>query len=77
MLTAATLLWASSFILTKAGMQGAPPLTFAALRFSIASVALLPILLSTGSVYTLRSSSNLERLKSVALGICGVTLFTV
>lgn len=77
MLTAVTLVWASSFILIKVGLQGVPPLTFAVLRFVIASMALLPILPLTGGIDTLRSSSGFDRLKFVVLGLCGVTFFNV
>lgn len=77
MLTAVTLFWASSFILIKVGLQGVSPLTFAVLRFVIASMALLPILPLTGGMDALRSSSNLDRLKFVVLGLCGVTFFNV
>jgi len=39
-----TLLWSSSFIVIKFGLEEIPPLTFAALRYSLGSVILLAII---------------------------------
>jgi drug/metabolite transporter (DMT)-like permease len=41
-----TVLWSSSFIIVKVGLEGIPPLTFAGLRYSIASVILVVLILA-------------------------------
>jgi len=41
-----TVLWSSSFIIIKFGLQDIPPMTFAGLRYSIASVILLALILA-------------------------------
>lgn len=41
-----TVLWSSSFIIIKFGLNEIPPLTFAALRYSIGSVILLALIFS-------------------------------
>ncbi|OLS31010.1 MAG: hypothetical protein ThorAB25_05970 [Candidatus Thorarchaeota archaeon AB_25] len=41
-----TVLWSSSFVVIKFGLEDIPPLTFAGLRYSIASVILLTLILA-------------------------------
>ncbi|MHA2153666.1 MAG: DMT family transporter [Candidatus Thorarchaeota archaeon] len=41
-----TTLWSSSFIIVKFGLAEIPPITFAGLRYSIASLILLSLILS-------------------------------
>jgi drug/metabolite transporter (DMT)-like permease len=41
-----TVLWSSSFIIIKFGLEDIPPLTFAGLRYSIASLILLTLILA-------------------------------
>jgi len=41
-----TVLWSSSFIIIKFGLEDIPPMTFAGLRYSIASVILLALILA-------------------------------
>ncbi|MCK4566390.1 MAG: DMT family transporter, partial [Candidatus Thorarchaeota archaeon] len=41
-----TILWSSSFIIIKFGLEEIPPLTYAGLRYSIASVILLGLIFS-------------------------------
>jgi len=41
-----TVLWSSSFVIIKFGLQDIPPLTFAGLRYTIASLILLALILS-------------------------------
>ena len=77
MLFAVVLAWASSFIFIKVGLQGVPPITFAVLRFAIASVALLPMLSVIGGVNELRYASHADKLKFVTLGLSGITLFNM
>jgi len=40
-----TVLWSSSFVIIKFGLEDIPPLTFAGLRYSIASLVLLTLIL--------------------------------
>ena len=40
-----TVLWSSSFVIIKFGLEDIPPLTFAGLRYSIASIILLTLIL--------------------------------
>ena len=40
-----TVLWSSSFVIIKFGLEDIPPLTFAGLRYSIASMVLLTLIL--------------------------------
>ncbi len=41
-----TVLWSSSFVIIKFGLEDIPPLTFAGLRYSIASLILMGLILS-------------------------------
>ena len=41
-------IWGSTFVVTKAAVRDIPPLTLAALRFAIATLTLLPIVLMRG-----------------------------
>jgi drug/metabolite transporter (DMT)-like permease len=41
-----TVLWSSSFVIIKIGLQDIPPLTFAGLRYTIASLILLGLILA-------------------------------
>jgi drug/metabolite transporter (DMT)-like permease len=41
-----TVLWSSSFVIIKFGLEDIPPLTFAGLRYSIASLLLLTLILA-------------------------------
>jgi drug/metabolite transporter (DMT)-like permease len=45
-----TVLWSSSFVIIKFGLEDIPPLTYAALRYSIASMILLAIVVGQASV---------------------------
>ena len=49
-----TFLWATSFVLIKIGLVDIPALTFAGLRYALAVVCLIPIVLRYGFVSTLR-----------------------
>ena len=47
-----TVLWSSSFVVIKFGLEDIPPLTFAGLRYSIASVILLVLILAQSEMRT-------------------------
>lgn len=64
-----TFLWSTSWLLIRAGLQGIPPLTFAALRYSLASLVLWGVLLAhRGSRHALRIRPRLVP-RLIALGI--------
>lgn len=67
-LVAATALWGTSFVATKAVLDHVPPITLAALRFVVALVVLLPLTLRTGR----RPSLGRD---AVLLGLTGMALF--
>ena len=64
-----TLLWSSSWVLIKVGLEAIPALTFAGLRYALAALLLLPFALHGGLLGTLRALGARERLELVALGI--------
>jgi drug/metabolite transporter (DMT)-like permease len=68
-----TLLWSSSYILIKIGLEGLPPLTFAGLRYFAAFVALL-------LAYPLRGRSLPRRVSAPtwrALAALGLTTYAI
>ena len=70
-----TFLWSTSWILIKVGLVELPPLTFAALRYTLASVALAGLLLRRPPLRAeLRSLSAPDWLKLAVLGVVFYTL---
>lgn len=69
-----TLLLSSSWVLIKVGLEVIPALTFAGLRYVLATLLLLPFALRGGLLGTLRALNARERLELVALGIVLYTL---
>jgi drug/metabolite transporter (DMT)-like permease len=63
-----TLLWSSSWVLIKVGLKEIPALTFAALRYMLAFVCLLPLALRSGQLGRLRQASAATWLRLVSLG---------
>lgn len=61
-----TLLWSSSFIIIKHGLEDIPPLTFAGLRYFLASIALLPLVLKKNRIREIREMDR-KQWKSLAL----------
>jgi drug/metabolite transporter (DMT)-like permease len=68
-------LWATSWILVKFGLEAIPPLTFAGLRYVLASLILLPVVRTSGAGPSLRSLTRRDLVRLAALGILlyGVT----
>jgi drug/metabolite transporter (DMT)-like permease len=66
-----TLLWSSSYILTKIGLVDIPPLTLVGFRYLIASLVLIPIALSKGEHRRISGDAWWK------LGILGLLGFTV
>ncbi|MBS1563802.1 MAG: EamA family transporter [Bacteroidetes bacterium] len=69
--------WGSSFTVTKLAMQTVPPLTFAFLRFMVASLVLLPLLLLHRRRFPEKHAVRIPWAPVIAMGLTGVTLFYV
>lgn len=69
-----TLLWSSSYVLIKVGLEEIPALTFAGLRYGIASVVLLPLFLHNGGYRSVRQFDR--RRLGVLLGL-GLFMYAV
>ncbi len=70
-----TVLWSSSFIIIKFGLQEIPPLTFSGLRYTIAAFVLLSLILSNS---TYRASvKHQTRRWWVTLAVYGVIFISV
>jgi len=66
---AVTFLWSTSFILIKKGLEEIPPLTFAGLRYLLASAVLLPLVCRKSRRRELRSLSRRRLLSLILLGV--------
>ncbi len=65
-----TFLWSTSWVLIKIGLQGIPALTFAGLRYGLAFLCLLPlVLLHRQRRAALRSLSRADWLRLTLLGV--------
>jgi drug/metabolite transporter (DMT)-like permease len=62
-------LWATSWVLIKIGLQDIPPLTFAGLRYTLAFVFLLIVLLFTQERRTLQATFKRAWLRLLLLGL--------
>lgn len=69
-----TLLWSTSWVLIKWGLEDLPPLTFAGLRYLLAFLFLLPVLLRRGGAGQLRALPARDWLTLAALGLVYYTL---
>lgn len=69
-----TVLWSSSYVLIDVGLRDIPPLTFAGLRYVLASACLLPVFLRRGDPSELAA---LDRSELGALVGLGVLLYAV
>lgn len=71
-----TFLWASSWVFIKFGLQdNLPPLTFAGLRYCLAFLVLLPLVLSNPAQRQVLTS--LSRTAWMRLALLGLTLYTL
>jgi drug/metabolite transporter (DMT)-like permease len=66
-----TLLWSSSYVLTKIGLHDVPPLTLVGCRYLIASLILLPIAICKGEHRTISRNSWWK------LGLLGLLGYTI
>jgi uncharacterized membrane protein len=69
-----TFLWSTSWVLIKIGLSSIPALTFAGLRYSLAFVCLLPLLLRPAELSVLRRLPFSAWLRLLALGLLYYTL---
>ena len=67
-------LWSTSWVLIKFGLQDIPSLTFAGLRYGLATLCLLPFILKPD---ILSSIKNLSRRDWLGLGLMGVLWYAV
>ena len=63
-------LWATSWVLIKIGLQEIPPILFAGLRYTLAFLCLLIVVMLGPRSVNLRSLSGRTWTKLVSLGIC-------
>ena len=64
-----TLLWSTSWVLIKLGLRDIPALTFAGLRYALATLCLLPLALRSRQLAALRTASAGTWLRLIALGL--------
>jgi drug/metabolite transporter (DMT)-like permease len=69
-----TLLWASSWVFIKIGLEDIPALTFGGLRYCVAALFLLPFAMRTERIRGLRRLSTGDRLRLVLLSILFITI---
>lgn len=69
-----TLLWSSSFVIIKLGLDEIPPILFAGLRYFLAFVVLLVISLSQQKLEEVKSFSRKDWINLISLGIVFYTL---
>src|SRR5215207_4270344 len=62
-------LWATSWVFVKIGLQNIPPITFAGLRYFLAFVCLLAVLLFNKSKKELKGLSKNSWVRFIVLGI--------
>ena len=62
-------LWSTSWVLIKFGLQDIPPLTFAGLRYGLATLCLLPFLLKPEIRTSISHLSRRDWLGLVLLGV--------
>ncbi len=67
-----TLLWSSSYVLVKIGLVGMRPLTLVALRYTVASLVLLPLAFVRGELAAVGERGLLTRM--FLLGLAGYTV---
>jgi drug/metabolite transporter (DMT)-like permease len=70
-----TFLWSTSVILIKIGLLGIPPIMFAAFRYGIAFLILLPIVL--GSAKARHQMASLDRRAWLLLTLLGLVFYTL
>ncbi|NLE49881.1 MAG: EamA family transporter, partial [Chloroflexi bacterium] len=69
-----TLLWSSSWVLIKQGLEDIPALTFAGLRYVLAAICLLPLAIQRGALRDLRHLPRREWAELIAFGLIFYTV---
>lgn len=69
-----TLLWSTSWVLIKIGLQDIPALTFAGLRYFLAFLVLLPLLFRSSAAIPWRTHTGHDWLRLAGLGVLYYTL---
>ena len=69
-----TLLWSTSWVLIKFGLEDIPPVTFAGLRYFLAFLALVPFYRRSQSATPLRALTRRDWLSLVGLGLLYYTI---
>jgi drug/metabolite transporter (DMT)-like permease len=69
-----TFLWSTSWVFIKIGLKDVPALTFAGLRYLLAALCLVPLILRPAHQVTLRALSQREW---VRLGLLGILFISV
>ena len=64
-----TFLWSTSWVLIKIGLDDIPPLTFAGLRYTLASLCLLPLFLRSHGIISLRNLNRVTWRRLIVLGL--------
>lgn len=75
LLLAAVLIWGSTYVVTKGGVDDVPPMLFALLRYCVASILLVPIALARGGVRRLPYPVPWGTL--ALMGLTGVALYYI
>jgi len=70
-----TVLWASSWVIIKFGLEEIPPLTFAGLRYTIASAILMVLVI--GRTETRLSLQNANRRQILVLAVYGLVFVAI
>lgn len=68
------LLWSTSFIFIRLGLEDLPPLTFAGVRYFLAFLCLLPLALRHRPIETIRRLPTAMRRKLILMGLLQYTL---
>lgn len=69
-----TLLWSSSWVLIKIGLEDIPTLTFAGLRYTVAFLVLTPFAFRRGNLEQVRKLSRRDWILLIMLGLLFYTL---
>jgi drug/metabolite transporter (DMT)-like permease len=69
-----TFLWSTSWVLIKIGLGNIPPLTFAGLRYSLATLCLLPLAMRPAQHESLRRLTRREWISLIVLGLLFVAV---
>lgn len=69
-----TFLWSTSWVLIKIGLGNIPALTFAGLRYSLATLCLLPLALRPAQRESLRRLTRREWISLILLGLLFITV---